>query len=175
MSILPIVPLFHANGWGFRTPPRLPARNLFFSARTSILKRFLDANVEHGVTFAAGVPTIWLNVLCALEKYPDALEISTVARPVRRQRAAARFDSRARQARNSHHARVGHDRNVAARDRSSHQSAHARLRRGRPLRNSRRSRDSPCRSSSFASCVPKIPKMRTARKRSRLPATENFR
>jgi fatty-acyl-CoA synthase len=69
--ILPVVPLFHANGWGFPHAAAITGAKFVFLGPNLDPETILDAIVEHGVTFAAGVPTIWLNVLCALEKYPD--------------------------------------------------------------------------------------------------------
>jgi fatty-acyl-CoA synthase len=69
--ILPIVPLFHANGWGFPHAAAVTGAKFVFLGPNLDPETILDAIVEHGVTFAAGVPTIWLNVLCALEKYPE--------------------------------------------------------------------------------------------------------
>jgi fatty-acyl-CoA synthase len=69
--ILPVVPLFHANGWGFSHAAAITGAKFVFLGPSLDPETILDAIVEHGVTFAAGVPTIWLNVLCALEKYPD--------------------------------------------------------------------------------------------------------
>jgi fatty-acyl-CoA synthase len=69
--VLPIVPLFHANSWGFPHAAAITGAKFVFLGPTLDPETILDAIVEHGVTFAAGVPTIWLNVLCALEKYPE--------------------------------------------------------------------------------------------------------
>ncbi len=69
--ILPVVPLFHANGWGFSHAAAITGAKFVFLGPNLDPETILDAIVEHGVTFAAGVPTIWLNVLCALEKYPE--------------------------------------------------------------------------------------------------------
>jgi fatty-acyl-CoA synthase len=69
--VLPIVPLFHANGWGFPHAAAITGAKFVFLGPNLDPETILNAIVEHGVTFAAGVPTIWLNVLCALERYPD--------------------------------------------------------------------------------------------------------
>ena len=59
------------NGWGFSHAAAFTGAKFVFLGPTLDPETILDAIVEHGVTFAAGVPTIWLNVLCALEKYPE--------------------------------------------------------------------------------------------------------
>ncbi len=60
--ILPIVPLFHANAWGFPHAAAITGAKFVFLGPNLDPETILDAIVEHGVTFAAGVPTIWLNV-----------------------------------------------------------------------------------------------------------------
>jgi fatty-acyl-CoA synthase len=67
-SVLAVVPMFHANGWGlpFTVPAAgaklvLPARH----ADGETLARLIEAE---GVTIAVGVPTIWLRLVEHLEK-----------------------------------------------------------------------------------------------------------
>ena len=74
--VMPVVPLFHANGWsfGYTTPMCgasmvMPGRDLSPAALFEML--------EHGVTMTAAVPTIWLLLLAYLEaeaKAPSTLE-----------------------------------------------------------------------------------------------------
>lgn len=61
-TLMPVVPLFHANGWctAFCTPLAgaamvLPGRDLSPPALFEML--------EHGVTFTAAVPSVWLGLL----------------------------------------------------------------------------------------------------------------
>ncbi|WP_112321569.1 long-chain-fatty-acid--CoA ligase [Oceanibium sediminis] len=65
-SVMPVVPLFHANGWslGYSAPMAgasmvMPGRDLSPAALYEML--------EHGVTVTAAVPTIWLMLLNYLE------------------------------------------------------------------------------------------------------------
>ena len=61
--ILPVVPMFHANGWGLPHAAAMTgARLVLPGSRPSPagVARLLRAE---GVTFAAGVPTIWMEVL----------------------------------------------------------------------------------------------------------------
>ena len=67
-SLMPIVPMFHANAWGLaHAAPMVGARQIFPN-------RFLDpakiaSTIEaERVTFAAGVPTIWIGLLQVLAK-----------------------------------------------------------------------------------------------------------
>ncbi len=77
-TVMPIVPMFHANAWG------LPFAALWFGANIvlpgpaptpAILTTLLE---EEQVTLAAGVPTIWLGVLQELEARPRSLSLRMV-------------------------------------------------------------------------------------------------
>ena len=73
-SILPIVPMFHANAWG------LPYAATMLGAKQVFADRFLDPVGltelirEEGVTFSAGVPTVWVPLLQHLDKTGTNLE-----------------------------------------------------------------------------------------------------
>jgi fatty-acyl-CoA synthase len=67
-SILPIVPMFHANAWG------LPYAATMLGAKQVFADRFLDPVSltelirDEGVTFSAGVPSVWIPLLQHLDK-----------------------------------------------------------------------------------------------------------
>ena len=70
--VMPVVPLFHANGWslGYSAPMAgsgmvLPGRDLTAPALYGML--------EHGVTITAAVPTVWLAMLDHLRREGLAL------------------------------------------------------------------------------------------------------
>jgi fatty-acyl-CoA synthase len=68
--ILPAVPMFHANAWGLPFAAALAGASLILpGARPTpaLIARLLE---EEAVTFAAGVPTVWLGVLDALNAHP---------------------------------------------------------------------------------------------------------
>jgi fatty-acyl-CoA synthase len=66
--VLPVVPMFHANGWG------LPYVATMVGAKQVFPDRFLDpVNLsdlfrQEGVTFSAGVPTVWIALQQHLDK-----------------------------------------------------------------------------------------------------------
>ena len=71
--VLPIVPMFHANGWGipFAAPAVgaglvLPGRNLDGASLAGLI-------ASEAVTVAAGVPTVWLDLLDHVERHGIAL------------------------------------------------------------------------------------------------------
>ena len=114
--------------------------------------------------------------MCALEKYPDRWKFPPLralcggtAPPLDLIRALDKHGIHIMHA-------VGHDRNLSARDRSALVKSHMHDYDEDDAYEFRGKQGlAPCRLSSFASCVPKIPKMRTARKRSRLRATARLR
>jgi fatty-acyl-CoA synthase len=66
-TVLPVVPMFHANAWG------LPFASVWFGSKLVLPgpmftpKLLLELIQEERVTLTAGVPTIWLGVLKELE------------------------------------------------------------------------------------------------------------
>ena len=77
--VMPVVPLFHANGWslGFSAPMAgsamaMPGRDLTAPA--------LHGMLEEGVTVTAAVPTVWLALLDHLRR--EGLSLSTLQRVV---------------------------------------------------------------------------------------------
>ena len=66
--IMPIVPLFHVNGWGYPyTCAMVGAKQVYMSVFTDAknIARFI---AEEGVTVCAGVPTIFLGLLDELDR-----------------------------------------------------------------------------------------------------------
>jgi fatty-acyl-CoA synthase len=67
-AVLPVVPMFHANAWG------LPYAATMVGAKQVFPDRFLDPVSltelirEEGVTFSAGVPSVWIPLLQHLDK-----------------------------------------------------------------------------------------------------------
>ncbi|MBA3658712.1 MAG: long-chain fatty acid--CoA ligase [Gemmatimonadales bacterium] len=75
-TVLEAVPMFHANAWG------LPYTAAFVGAAQILPGPWPDAHAlldlaqSEGVTFSAGVPTLWLGVLQALDAEPDRWDLS---------------------------------------------------------------------------------------------------
>ena len=74
--ILPVVPMFHVNAWG------LPYTCAMVGAAQVLPGPHLDpASLlalfeQEGVTFSAGVPTVWMALLAALDAAPGARDLS---------------------------------------------------------------------------------------------------
>lgn len=77
-TILPVVPMFHANAWG------VPYSAALVGAVQVLPHRFLDAAsiVEllesERVTLTAGVPTVWLGILDYLDANPTKHDLSAL-------------------------------------------------------------------------------------------------
>src|SRR3982074_2722820 len=67
--LLPVVPMFHANSWGIPYAAGLAGTKLIFPDRfMGDGQVLLDLAEQEGAAMLAGFPTIWINLLAALEK-----------------------------------------------------------------------------------------------------------
>lgn len=64
--VLPVVPMFHVNAWGLPFAALWLGATLVLPGERPGAEVVLDAMVEHDVTFAAAVPTVWMDVLRGL-------------------------------------------------------------------------------------------------------------
>jgi fatty-acyl-CoA synthase len=65
--IMPVVPMFHANAWGLAHAAVAAGSSLVMPGPDLSGKALADLIVDERVTVAAGVPTIWMQVLPELE------------------------------------------------------------------------------------------------------------
>jgi fatty-acyl-CoA synthase len=65
--IMPVVPMFHANAWGLAHAGVAAGSSLVMPGPDLSGKALADLIVEERVTVAAGVPTIWMQVLPELK------------------------------------------------------------------------------------------------------------
>lgn len=66
--VLPVVPMFHVNAWGIPYAAPLNGAKLVLPGRMLDGPSLYALMESEGVTFAAGVPTIWLSLLEHVEK-----------------------------------------------------------------------------------------------------------
>jgi fatty-acyl-CoA synthase len=66
-SILPVVPMFHVNAWGLPYVACMVGAKLVFPGPMLDGKSLHSLIESEGVTFSAGVPTIWQGLLAHLE------------------------------------------------------------------------------------------------------------
>jgi fatty-acyl-CoA synthase len=75
-TILPVVPMFHANAWGYPYIAGALGAKLVFPGPYLDPESLLEDFVEHGVTWTAGVPTIWMGILQLLDAEPERWDLS---------------------------------------------------------------------------------------------------
>ena len=76
--VLPVVPMFHVNAWGLPfTATLVGARQVMPGAHLDA-ESLLEAYEGEKVTFTAGVPTIFLGVLQALDAEPGKYDLSRI-------------------------------------------------------------------------------------------------
>ena len=75
-TILPVVPMFHANAWGYPYVAAMLGANQVFPGPHLDPESLLDDFVQQGVTWTAGVPTIWLGILQLLDANPGKWDLS---------------------------------------------------------------------------------------------------
>ena len=81
-TLLPVVPMFHANAWGVPYAATLLGTKLVFPGPHLDAVSLLDLMESERVTIAAGVPTVWLGILEALEKEPKRWKLAPGLRMV---------------------------------------------------------------------------------------------
>jgi fatty-acyl-CoA synthase len=74
--VLPVVPMFHANAWGFPFTCTLVGAKQVFPGPHLDPETLLDAFESERVTVTGGVPTIWLGILQMLDADPDRFDLS---------------------------------------------------------------------------------------------------
>ena len=79
-SILPVVPMFHVNAWGIPYSAALTGAKLVFPGAALDGKSVYELIEAEGVTFAAGVPTVWQMLLGHMK--PAGLRFSKLNRTV---------------------------------------------------------------------------------------------
>jgi fatty-acyl-CoA synthase len=76
--VLPVVPMFHANAWGFPFVCTMLGSTQVFPGPYLDPASLLEAFAEHRVTITGGVPTIWLGILQLLDANPGAYDLSSL-------------------------------------------------------------------------------------------------
>jgi fatty-acyl-CoA synthase len=70
-TILPVVPMFHANAWGLPYIAAFAGTGLVLPGPRLDAESVLDLLADEEVTITAGVPTVWMAILQALDAEPD--------------------------------------------------------------------------------------------------------
>jgi fatty-acyl-CoA synthase len=75
-ALLPVVPMFHANAWGYPYLGAILGAKLVFPGPYLDPESLLEDFVHEKVTWTAGVPTIWLGLLQVLDANPGKWDLS---------------------------------------------------------------------------------------------------
>jgi acyl-CoA synthetase (AMP-forming)/AMP-acid ligase II len=70
-TILPVVPMFHVNAWGLPYVAAFAGAGLVLPGPRLDAESVLDLLADEQVTVTAGVPTVWMAILQALDLEPD--------------------------------------------------------------------------------------------------------
>jgi fatty-acyl-CoA synthase len=79
-TLLPVVPMFHANAWGLPYAAAMVGAGLVLPGPKLDAVSVLDLMATERVTMSAGVPTVWMAVLEALDAEPDRWDLSSLQR-----------------------------------------------------------------------------------------------
>jgi len=79
-TILPVVPMFHVNAWGLPYAAAFAGAALVLPGPKLDPVSVLDLLSDERVTMTAGVPTVWMTVLEALDAEPERWDLSVLER-----------------------------------------------------------------------------------------------
>ncbi|GLQ06387.1 3-(methylthio)propionyl-CoA ligase [Sneathiella chinensis] len=79
-SILPVVPMFHANAWGIPYAAAMSGAKMVMPGAAMDGQSIYELMEAEGVTLSAGVPTVWLMLLGYVKE--KGLKFSTMTRTV---------------------------------------------------------------------------------------------
>jgi fatty-acyl-CoA synthase len=77
-TILPVVPMFHANAWGLPYIAAFAGTGLVLPGPKLDAESVLELLADEKVTVTAGVPTVWMAILQALNDEPDRWDLSAL-------------------------------------------------------------------------------------------------
>ena len=77
-TLLPVVPMFHANAWGYPYLAAMLGTKLVFPGPHLDPESLLEDFVQENVTWTAGVPTIWLGMLQMLDAGDGKWDLSNM-------------------------------------------------------------------------------------------------
>src|SRR5439155_94345 len=69
-AVMPVVPMFHANAWGYPYLATMQGGKIVYPGPHLDPDSLLENMEQERVTWAAGVPTIWMGILARLDADP---------------------------------------------------------------------------------------------------------
>ena len=79
-TVLPVVPMFHANAWGIPYTASMVGASLVLPGPRLDAESVLDLLADERVTLTAGVPTVWMAMLKAMQAEPERWDLSSLRR-----------------------------------------------------------------------------------------------
>jgi fatty-acyl-CoA synthase len=79
-TVLPVVPMFHANAWGLPYTATMTGAEIVLPGPRLDAESVLDLLADERVTLTAGVPTVWMSMLQAINAEPDRWDLSSLQR-----------------------------------------------------------------------------------------------
>jgi acyl-CoA synthetase (AMP-forming)/AMP-acid ligase II len=77
-TFLPVVPMFHANAWGYPYLAAMLGAKIVYPGPLLDPHSLLEDFEQERVTWAAGVPTIWMGILNVLDAESDRYDVSSL-------------------------------------------------------------------------------------------------
>jgi acyl-CoA synthetase (AMP-forming)/AMP-acid ligase II len=77
-AIMPVVPMFHANAWGYPYLATMQGAKLVYPGPHLDPESLLENMAQEKVAWAAGVPTIWMGILQLLDANPGRWDLSSM-------------------------------------------------------------------------------------------------
>ena len=77
-AVMPVVPMFHANAWGYPYLATMQGAKLVYPGPHLDPDSLLENMEQEHVTWAAGVPTIWMGILARLDAEPGRWDLSAM-------------------------------------------------------------------------------------------------
>ncbi len=77
-TLLPVVPMFHANAWGLVYTATMIGAGLVLPGPKLDAVNVLELLADERVTVTAGVPTVWMAILEALDAEPERWDLSAL-------------------------------------------------------------------------------------------------
>jgi fatty-acyl-CoA synthase len=77
-AVMPVVPMFHANAWGYPYLATMQGAKLVYPGPHLDPDSLLENMEAEHVTWAAGVPTIWMGILARLDAEPGRWDLSAM-------------------------------------------------------------------------------------------------
>jgi fatty-acyl-CoA synthase len=79
-TLMPVVPMYHANAWGLPYAATLAGSRQVFPGSTGDMEQLLTLMAEESVTLSAAVPMVWMEALHRIESHPGRWKFPPNAR-----------------------------------------------------------------------------------------------